>query len=156
MKTVADYVQIAMEKHSIKSEGQLSLSLGLSRVSVNTWMTGRSFPNDQTMIKLAEMCDISKEQALLELSYWRADGEVKTTYKSILDKMKSAACVLGLLAIMPNSANAESPAPEKVSPVNSAFVYYGKYSKLFKRGFIKFIKALENGLFTHCNPLRAY
>ena len=125
MKNINDYIDLARKKHSLKSDRRLSAALGLSEVAVQRWRAGVSIPSDDTMVKLADMAGISKEQALLELSYWRADGEAKSTYKMLLKRLvPTAACLAFILGSTTSPALSDNTA--KMSHQGSDFIYYVK------------------------------
>ncbi len=116
MKDIKFYIDLAIEKHSIKSDRKLSAQLELSPMAVQRWRKGFSLPSDDTMVKLAEMCGISKEQALLELSYWRSEGEAKSTYKMLLKKLSAtAACAAMTLVLSTSPAHAADGASSNIT-----------------------------------------
>lgn len=108
MKTIDNYMDIAKEKNGLKSDNKLAHALGLKNASVSNWRTKKAWPADDTMVKLAELAEISPEQGLLELSYWRSEGKAKETYNKILTRL--TASLAGLMIVFKSTAaNAAIP-----------------------------------------------
>lgn len=88
MLTVLDYIDLAIEKNELGSDRQLARALNISNTSVTFWRTGRTFPSDAVMVRLAALAGITPEQGLLELAYWKAEDEsAQKAYKSLLSKV---------------------------------------------------------------------
>lgn len=77
------YLDTAKRNRSIKSDAELSRSIGFKSNAVTFFRTRKSFPSDQTMIRIAELAGIDKGQALLDLNIWRTDGETRSAYMSM-------------------------------------------------------------------------
>jgi hypothetical protein len=106
MRKIQDYLDAAIEKQELGSDRQLSLLMDISQSSVTFWRTGKSLPSDKLMVQLAELAGITPEQALLELSYWKADAEeVKSVYRSLMQKTAGALAAL-LFAFSLNTSTA--------------------------------------------------
>jgi transcriptional regulator with XRE-family HTH domain len=67
MRTVDTYIAAALELQGIPSDRQLAVRLGLSQQTVNHWRTKRTWPSDETMVKLAELAQMDIAQAPLRL-----------------------------------------------------------------------------------------
>lgn len=74
MRTVDTYIAAALELQGIPSDRQLAVRLGLSQQTVNHWRTKRTWPSDETMVKLAELAQMDIAQALLDLNQWRSQS----------------------------------------------------------------------------------
>nr|WP_314898800.1 hypothetical protein [uncultured Deefgea sp.] len=59
MKTIAEYLDEAKEKHKIKSDSELGRTLGASKQSVSDWRVSRSKPDDYACIRLAELVGVN-------------------------------------------------------------------------------------------------
>lgn len=117
MNTIQNYLDLALEKNRLYSGRELGRVLGVSSGAINAWRTGRSLPDDENMLDLARLAGIPDEQALLELSYWRAEGEAKSTYGKMLARLQVTACGVFLCMIsMSASALAAAPAVTKSVP----------------------------------------
>lgn len=110
MKTIDFYLDKARENQGLKSDRDLCKALGLSNGAITQIRTGRSWPSDETMVSLAKLADVTPEQALLELSYWRAEGEARETYKGLLKRIGVTAATVSL-GVFLISGNALAAAP---------------------------------------------
>ena len=114
MHNIDYYIDLAKEKTGVKSDIKLGKLLGFKTSAVSYWRTGRSWPSDTTMIKLADLAGIPKEQALLELAYWRSEGETQEVYKGLIKRLTGVfvlAFFAGMLAFS-SPASASAPSPE--------------------------------------------
>lgn len=125
MKTIDFYIDTARENTGATSDLKLAAMLDLKSSAISYWRTGKTFPSDDTMIKLAELADISPEQALLELSYWRADGKAQKVYKGLISRLTGAvAClVIVIVSMFSAPAFAENTSRTDNSYVNSNIYY---------------------------------
>lgn len=98
------YICKAMENGGISSGRKLGLELGLSEASITQFRTGRAFPSDTVMIKLATLAGIDPDVGLLDLNLWRTTGEAKAGYARLLKKI--TASVIGAAVLLPASAHA--------------------------------------------------
>lgn len=72
MRTIKDYISEAQKKQGIPSNNKLAYALGITPTSLSEIYKGKNLPSDETMIKLSELAEISEDEALLDLSVWRA------------------------------------------------------------------------------------
>ena len=66
------YIDEAMSRQKAKSYSELARLLGLNRAMISFMYSEKSLPSDETMIKLAELAGLPKEEALIDLNIWRA------------------------------------------------------------------------------------
>lgn len=90
MKTITEYIDLAKERQGFVTDADLDYALGFKRGMICRFRKEVVFPTEETMIKIADMAGISVPQALLELSYWKADGAAKAAYKDIISKLAAA------------------------------------------------------------------
>lgn len=122
MLNLEAYINRAIDNQELQSDRHLGRVLGVSPSTVAIWRAGKSLPTDETMVKLAGLAKVSKEQALLELSYWRAEGEAKDTYESLIKRLGVTAAAVTLVILsgfVPTTANANS------NIMSNDVVYYG-------------------------------
>ena len=173
MNTIDFYIDNAKTIYRVDSDRKLSIALGLNPSSVSTWRVGRSYPNDDTMVKLAKMAGVSEAQALLELSYWRSEGETKKVYHSIWEKVAKTAvksvtlfacstAILTAISIGIATAKDLPPASTKVLHNHSNNLYYGKSDVTLKKavkrlftGFVGFLKKKSVTFLQNLNPMVA-
>ncbi len=90
MKTISDYIEAAKNRQGFVTDADLDYALGFKRGMICRFRKETVYPTEQTMIKIADMADISIQQALLELSYWKADGAAKVAYEQIIQNLAVA------------------------------------------------------------------
>lgn len=110
MRTVDDYLDAAIEKQELGSDRQLARLIGIAQTSISQFRTRRSFPSDETMVKLARLAGLDEQVALIELSFLRADGEAKTAFEAILRRICSflPATLFGAVALETTAAHASN------------------------------------------------
>ena len=109
MKSLIDYIELAKEKSNLTSDRALSLEIGISNSNICSWRKGHTVPKEKQLLKLAELAGISKEQAVIEWSFWKADIETKPVYENILKRIASwilPATLFGSILIESGTANA--------------------------------------------------
>lgn len=87
MYSIDEYLDRAMENKNIPSNNKLATVIGISGTSLNAFRTKRSWPADNTMIKIAELAGVDVQQALLDLNMWRSSGPVRALYQNISDSL---------------------------------------------------------------------
>src|SRR3990167_10061762 len=102
--TIDDYMDAARARHGLNSDRQLARQIGLSAPSVNSWRTKRAWPDDETMVRLADLAGIDLERALTDLNHWRAGPKARPIYERILARLTAALIVLGVAIPSPASA----------------------------------------------------
>ena len=131
MRTINDYCQAAMIRQDIKSLRELGDKLGTSQTLPSQWKTGRAWPSDSTMKKLANLAGIREDIALLELAIWRTTEDARPIYEHILKAItKGAAAILvmvGLNAIPSGKADAtETSNVTTTTSIHYATFCYGR------------------------------
>lgn len=72
MKNFNDYMQKAIARQQLTSNNKLAQELGITSASISVLNQGKALPSEQTMIKLAELAGLPKEEALIDLNLWRS------------------------------------------------------------------------------------
>ncbi len=72
---INQYLDSAKAFLKTNSDGKLSKELGLSRAYVSQLRNGIRLPSDEVMLRLAELTNNSKEEALLDLAAARAASD---------------------------------------------------------------------------------
>ncbi len=99
MKTIDNYLDVAIKKNKLPSDRQLAKKIGINSASICAFRTKRSWPSDDTMVKIAGLADANIEQSLLDLNIWRNDGQARTFYEQIAKVMQSSAMIF-IFAVM--------------------------------------------------------
>lgn len=90
MRTIDDYIDAAKKRNDWKADGAIAKTLGTNHSAVSQWRTRRTWPSDETMLRLADLAGIPRTIALLELNYWRTGPDVQKTYRTILEELHAA------------------------------------------------------------------
>lgn len=72
MKNFNDYMQKAIARQQLTSNNKLAQELGITSASISVLNQGKALPSEDTMIKLAELAGLPKEEALIDLNLWRS------------------------------------------------------------------------------------
>lgn len=67
-----DYAEKAIVRYGLAGNNALARELGVNKSSISQMTTGKIFPAEATMIKLAELAGMPKEEALIDLNLWRS------------------------------------------------------------------------------------
>ena len=87
MHSIDWYCNEARSRHRLKSDLALARRLGLGTSAISYWRTGRTWPADETMIRLAELAGCDAGEALLDLNRWRAPEPVKPVYAALSERL---------------------------------------------------------------------
>lgn len=95
MKNFKDYMSLAINRQGLKSNNSLARELNINNAAMSALYNGKSLPADSTMIKLAELAGLPKEDALIDLNLWRSqkNPEVQTVWLR-MSKMIKKLCLL--------------------------------------------------------------
>ncbi len=72
-----DYSIKAISRFGLAGNNALARELGLDKSSVSQFINGKAVPSEETMIKLAELAGLPKEEALIDLNLWRSKNDPK-------------------------------------------------------------------------------
>lgn len=67
-----DYASSAIKRFGLRGHNALARELGLDKSSISQFKSGKALPSEDTMIKLAELAGLPKEEALIDLNLWRS------------------------------------------------------------------------------------
>lgn len=142
MHTIDWYLDQAREKSGAKSDRQLSEMMGYSSKIVCQLRNNPKFnPSDEMMIKIADIANVERETALLDLGYWRSSGAAREVYKGMMQRVGAFASIFlfvsATFAAIPNKAQAIELASEKVA--SSFTIYYGKCRHYIGEAFKRLI-----------------
>lgn len=125
MKNFSYYAEKAIVRYGLTGYNNLARELGLNKASVSYLRSGKNLPSEETMIKLAELAGLPKEEALIDLNLWRSKDkpEVQKIWQR-LSKMIGCALLVSIL----NSQNIEKNQNLEISDNNhrftADFIYY--------------------------------
>lgn len=67
-----DYAEKAIHRYGLTGYNNLARELGVNKATVSVFRAGKKLPSEETMIKLAELAGMPKEEALIDLNLWRS------------------------------------------------------------------------------------
>ncbi len=91
MATLSYYLDMAKSAAGVDSDRALARQMDISTGHAAAWRTGRAFPTDKNMVKLAELAGLSPLEALVDLNIMRNEGAAKALYSELRDKVSSRA-----------------------------------------------------------------
>lgn len=85
------YVSKAAGRFGLRGQNAVAREIGISSASISQFAQGEALPSDATMIKLAELAGMPKEQALIDLNIWRSRNDPKrlNVWKNISKMIKT-------------------------------------------------------------------
>lgn len=137
MRDLTFYIDKARQNSGATSDRKLSELIGMAPNTAFFWRSKKSFPSDDTMIRLAEIAQIDPQIALVELNAWRNHGtKAAPIYERMAAMLRGVVLtvVLALAFLMvtsDNSAHASQVVQNALfsatdNGANSNYVYYGK------------------------------
>lgn len=108
MKSFCDYADKAIVRYNLTGYSNLARELNLNKATLSYFRNGKALPSEDTMIKLAELAGLPKEEALIDLNLWRSKNNPE------LNKIwQRLAKMIGLLFFFylfyPSNSNACNP-----------------------------------------------
>ncbi|GHU01517.1 hypothetical protein FACS1894186_4380 [Alphaproteobacteria bacterium] len=139
MRNFDDYMTAARRNQNLNSNSKLATQIGITSTAICRLTQGYAIPADSTILKLAELAGIPAEEALIDVSLWRAELQykdnpaVKSAWEKLAKKIKLAV-VLFFLSACPALASPSKPAQEPCQVENkiaktliSQSLYYVNY-----------------------------
>ena len=89
MKNINDYMTFAIDRQKLASNNKLAKELGKTSASISVLNHGKALPSEETMITLAELAGLPKEEALIDLKLWRSinNPEVQKIWQRLSKKI---------------------------------------------------------------------
>ena len=123
MKSFCDYADKAIVRYNLTGYSNLARELNLNKATLSYFRNGKALPSEQTMIKLAELAGLPKEEALIDLNLWRSKNNPE------LNKIwQRLAKMIGLLFFFylfsPSNSNACTPQTSQIMLSDNASSIY--------------------------------
>ncbi len=122
MLTLNDYLERCKNATKSPSDNQLAIKSGITRSAISNWRVGLRTPDDEAILKLAEISKLDLDEALLLASFWRAEGRVKARYKAMIMARNAAATIalsFGLLASPIGTSHSNATEISDTMPVSA-------------------------------------
>jgi hypothetical protein len=88
---IHDLLARARDRTGANSERALARMIGVGPVSLRRYRAGHGLPSKIQMLKISQAAGITPEAGLVLLNMWRSDGEARTIYRSMWQKLVSNA-----------------------------------------------------------------
>jgi hypothetical protein len=127
MQTIPELLDLAKKRKGLSSDRALAKALELT--AVHHYRTKGVIPDDETAIRLAELCGLPAEQVLITCHLLKApSGEVMDVWRSVFKKAVNLAIVLAaLVSVAPCPADAgenyRSPGKFSLYPLCDVVLY---------------------------------
>lgn len=72
MKNFNDYAEKAIKRYGLTGYNNLAREIQITKASMSRLRSGQANPSEETMVKLAELAGLPKEEALIDLNLWRS------------------------------------------------------------------------------------
>lgn len=117
MQQVDFYIDAAKARQHFKSDRELSRALGAKGNPVTQWRCRRSWPADDTMLRLADLAGLDPVNSLMDLNRWRAaSSNVRSVYERIAHRLSgTAASIIVALGVAGYGIVGSGDASAKVS-----------------------------------------
>ena len=92
----SDYTNKVIQRYGLRGQNAVARELGITTASMSKFMSGKIPPSEETMIKLAELAGLPKEEALIDLNLWRSKNDPKR-HEIWLRISKMVGCLLLLI-----------------------------------------------------------
>lgn len=122
-----EYLRDARQSAGVTSNRKLGPVIGLGEAAIAAYTSGRAWPSDDVMIKIAHVAGHDPERALLDLASWKASPEAKPIYESIIAKLV-AAFVLCWIAFGASPASATA-LPKSAPPPTRDLAHAVAYAR---------------------------
>lgn len=123
MLTFLEYVEKAKENKGLKNNYDIAKLMGINSTSITEFSKERSYPSQETVLRLATLAGVSPEQALIDFNLWKTKD--KPNAHAVWQKMaKMIGCFLLVNILYCGNSKANVPSMEqKIILQNSHMVY---------------------------------
>ena len=132
MRTILYYIEAAKERAGLASDNELTRRLGFSGKPVCHWRNGRTWPDDESMVALAELAGLDVQRALLDLNTWRCKSpKARSLYSEMAQRVL---LVVAGIVISGSFASEARTLPEQIDGVKPLLYIMGNRRRL-RRGW---------------------
>jgi hypothetical protein len=118
MRQLNDYLDAAMARQNCRSHRELARVLGIGSTTLFNMTSGRGFPSDELMARIASLAAMDREAALLDLNIWRApEGLARSAYLEIARRLGKSAAAIFCAGFLGAAAASLAPSPARAAVV---------------------------------------
>ena len=119
MSIVATLLDKARTRRGIPTDMALAERLGRSRAVVSEWRAGKSYPDEDLIVALAELAGDDAGEWLLAIKAVRTEGKAGKVWAALAKRLAATAalvlCAIGLSGALPGKAYAVSVSDTQMS-----------------------------------------
>lgn len=140
MRTFNEYAEKAIERYGLTGYNNLARELNMNKATVSYFRSGKALPSEATMIKLAELAGLPKEEALIDLNLWRSKNnpEVNKIWTRLSKMIRYLLIISLCISLYVNSCFANTIINSCCTQKSTQIIYYA--TKVFTSGGDCFVK----------------
>ena len=92
-----DYTNKVIARYGLRGQNAVAREIGITTASMSQFTTGKALPSESTMIKLAELAGLPKEEALIDLNLWRSKD--KPELQKVWQRLSKMIGAVALVAV---------------------------------------------------------
>ncbi len=102
MNTLRDYTDKIIARHNLKSQNEAAKEIGIAGASLSQFLSGKILPSEDTMLKIADLAGMPKEEALIDLNLWRSanNPEVAKIWQRMAKMINPAMVVFAFINML--------------------------------------------------------
>ena len=126
MKSFNDYMNAAIKRQQLASNNKLAQELGITSASISILNQGKALPSEATMIRLAELAGMPKEEALIDLNLWRSKNnpEVQKIWQRLAKMIGIIFAILIFSSFKANACNLTDKVVDTSKNITDGNIYY--------------------------------
>ena len=126
MRDFSYYAEKAIARYGLAGQNALAAEIGINKSAMSQLATGRTLPSEATMIKLADLAGLPKEEALIDLNLWRSKNnpEVQKIWQRLSKMIGCWLIILLGIAFRVNSCFANTIDSSDCTQKSIRVIYY--------------------------------
>ena len=134
MRDFTYYTEKAISRYGLAGQNALAAEIGINKSAMSQLATGRTLPSEATMIKLAELAGLPKEEALIDLNLWRSKNnpEVNKIWTRLSKMIRYLLIISLCISLYVNSCFANTIINSCCTQKSTQIIYYA--TKVFTSG----------------------
>ena len=102
MNTLKDYTDKIVVRYNLRGQNAAAKEIGISGASLSMFLAGKALPSEETMLKIADLAGMPKEEALIDLNLWRSSNnpEVAKIWQRMAKMINPAMVVFAFINML--------------------------------------------------------
>lgn len=127
MLTFAEYIEKAKENSNLKNDKQVAQKINIGASALVGFRNERSYPSQETVLKLANLAGVSPEQALIDFNLWKTKDK-PNAQKVWLKLAKMIGCLCLAIILFTGESKANTFSNTVISQSNMSDTIYIMYN----------------------------